>query len=95
MSRDYSKDFQNVPARRQLDERAVQGSLGEGDFNVWFSKWSGDGSKFLTGLEAATHRCILDRDAGRTRASRTQPFCIHFAHGKCVHGADCRVSNRF
>lgn len=92
--RDYTKDYQDRPARRQLDERCLPRFLGEGDFNVWYSKWSGDGTKFLSGLEKATHRCILEKDAGRTKATKFDPFCIHFVHGKCIHGKDCKVRLR-
>lgn len=55
-ARNYAETYQDKPARRQLDERTLPQCLGEGDFNVWYSKWSGDGSKFLNGLEKATHR---------------------------------------
>jgi hypothetical protein len=94
-ARDYTRDHQHRPARRQLDERCLPRFLGEGDFNVWFSKWSGDGTKFLSGLEKATHRCVVDKDAGRTRATKNDLFCIHFVHGKCIHGKDCKVTIKF
>lgn len=40
----------------------------------------------------AEYRCIVERDAGRSKATAKQPFCVHFSHGRCTRGADCTVS---
>lgn len=37
--RNYARNYQERPARQQLEKRAVMGNLGEGEFNLWYSKW--------------------------------------------------------
>jgi hypothetical protein len=92
---DYTRDYQDIPARQQLETRAIAGANTEGaEFNFWFSKWQGDGMKYNKGLDKAHYRCSVDKDAGRTRARKGDPFCIHFCHGKCVYGKECQFLHR-
>jgi hypothetical protein len=49
--------------------------------------------------EPAPDRCVLERDAGFTKADNPAQkgrrcFCIHFAHGQCAKGADCTFHHR-
>ncbi|KAI8908942.1 hypothetical protein EDD86DRAFT_173902, partial [Gorgonomyces haynaldii] len=94
--RDYTKDYQDRPARRQLEERAAAPNENLGSYNIWFSKWAGDGNsaRMDIGLSKATHRCVLERDAGKTRANKYGLFCLHFCHGKCIKGPDCTHLHR-
>ncbi|KAI8901596.1 hypothetical protein BC833DRAFT_113324 [Globomyces pollinis-pini] len=95
MKRDYTKDYQDRPARIQLDYRNTQPTDTGGTWNVYYSKYSGDGSRFAKGtIIPAEHRVVIDRDAGKTRASSKMPFCIHFAHGKCSRGHNCTFLHR-
>ena len=66
----------------------------EGEFNFWFSKWSGDGSRFNAKTSKSDYRCVIERDAGRTKANKYSVFCIHFVHGKCIKGKDCQFLHR-
>jgi hypothetical protein len=93
--RNYTNDYQDRPARTQLTYRdtlttEVQG----GTYNNWYAKWSGDGSKFGKGVDPSTHRCNVEQDSGKTKAFPTQPFCVHFAHGKCTRGHNCGFLHR-
>ena len=93
--RDYSKDYQTRPARIQLDYKDTQkADVVGGTYNIWYSKWQGEGKDFGKGVDQSKHRCIIERDAGRTRASSKMPFCIHFAHGTCSRGPNCTFLHR-
>lgn len=42
----------------------------------------------------AETRCVVARDAGKTRAKGRVHFCIHFAHGSCIKGDKCGFYHR-
>lgn len=51
--------------------------------------------------EAASDRCIIETDAGATKADsggnkrkEHRHFCIHFAHGVCAKGSECTYYHR-
>ncbi|KAL2916305.1 Pre-mRNA-splicing factor [Polyrhizophydium stewartii] len=92
--RDYTRDYQDRPARKQVEYKQTQSIENAGTYNIWYSKWSGDGSRFGKGLEKAQTRCILERDAGKTKAGKKGLFCIHFARGCCSKGKDCTFLHR-
>eukprot|EP00842_Homolaphlyctis_polyrhiza_P005265 jgi/Hompol1/573/HPOL_002556-RA len=45
-------------------------------------------------MEKAQTRCIIERDAGKTKAGKKGMFCIHFARGCCSKGKDCTFLHR-
>ncbi|KAH6565954.1 hypothetical protein BASA60_009705 [Batrachochytrium salamandrivorans] len=92
--RDYKKDYQDRPARKQVEYSQTQSIENAGTYNIWFSRWSGDGNRFGKGLEKAAHRCILERDAGMTKAGKKGLFCLHFARGCCSKGNSCTFLHR-
>lgn len=54
-----------------------------------------------TDREPASDRCVLETDAGFTKADSNNPghgnnkfFCIHFAHGQCAKGVECGFFHR-
>ncbi|KAJ3301195.1 Pre-mRNA-splicing factor [Kappamyces sp. JEL0829] len=94
VKRNYKNDYQSRTARVQLDYESSVHTEENGTYNVWYSKWSMDGSKFNKEKKAAATRCVVERDAGRTKASPKQPFCIHFAHGRCTRGPNCTFLHR-
>ncbi|KAJ3255981.1 Pre-mRNA-splicing factor [Boothiomyces macroporosus] len=65
-----------------------------GEYNVWYSKYAGEGSLFGKGVEQSKFRLVVERDAGRTRANSRQLFCIHFARGMCIRGPNCNYLHR-
>ena len=60
-------------------------------YNIWYNKYQGGDRQKFTGVEKATTRCVLLKDAGKTRARPHAYFCIHFARGCCSKGSDCQV----
>lgn len=91
---DYKKTYQDRAARTQVSFSESSRVEETGSFNVWYSKWSGDGNKFKKDKKAAEYRCNIERDAGRTKGNSKQPFCIHFAHGRCTRGVNCTFLHR-
>ena len=79
------------PARVQVEQaRKLQTAEHQGEFNIWYGKYMGD-NRFDKAMKAPT-KCILESDAGLTRAdytSNTAHICLHFARGCCVYGKDC------
>lgn len=95
IERDYARDYQDIPARQQLEHRAVQGATVEGaEFNFWYCKWANEGGKWGKGLDKAPYRCRIARDAGRTKADKHARFCINFCRGTCIYGKDCTFLHR-
>lgn len=85
------------PARIQLDLSKVRLQAAEvsGDYNIWYSRYSGDAGRQRS-APAAT-RCHLDTDAGLTQADYTNsqsPLCFHFARGACAYGSNCTYRHR-
>ena len=97
------------PARKQKEYMDPKKSIHEvgSDFIIWYGRYLSDysdqGSK-----DPATTRCVLETDAGFTRADIAQAdpnqsntkrkekkfFCLHFAHGVCVKGSECPYFHR-
>ena len=80
------------PAKKQKDfiDPKKYHMEGANEYNIWYGKYLGDYDKGAK-QEAATDRCVLDTDAGNTRADSggkkdKRFFCIHFAHGVCAKG---------
>ncbi|KAK6097636.1 Pre-mRNA-splicing factor [Batrachochytrium dendrobatidis] len=94
LKRNYEKDYQDRPARKQVEYAQSQSIENTGTYNIWYSRFSGDGNRFGKGLEKAAHRCILERDAGKTKAGKKGLFCLHFARGCCSKGNDCTFLHR-
>ncbi|KAF2474385.1 uncharacterized protein BDR25DRAFT_216109 [Lindgomyces ingoldianus] len=82
------------PATFKPDERPVQtGTI----FNIWYNKWSGgDREDPYLFKRQSPYRCVISRDSGYTRADSNagRTFCLYFARGSCVKGADCEYLHR-
>jgi len=79
------------PARVQVEQkRKLQQAEHLGEYNIWYHRWSGE-NNYERAPRAST-RCVLETDAGLTRADYTNPgavICLHFARGHCIYGKDC------
>jgi hypothetical protein len=74
---------------------------GANEYNIWYGHYIGDGPDNPRDREAAADRCVVDRDAGFTKADsggtdrrERRFFCVHFAHGVCAKGSDCSFYHR-
>jgi len=94
VKRDYTRDYQDRAARVQISYDQSIKVDENGTYNVWYSKYSMDGSKFNSQPKKAEYRCMVARDAGRTRATTKSSFCVHFSHGRCTRGKDCTFLHR-
>lgn len=91
-------------ARRQQETLESQPHHTEhaGSYNIWYGTYSGEYNKNrgAAAVDAATSRCVVERDAGETNADHrvntdnASYFCMHFAKGTCVKGADCTFFHR-
>ena len=59
MKRDYSKDYQHRQARTQLDYQSSIRVDENGTYNVWYAKYSMDGSKFNSQPKKQEYRQVL------------------------------------
>lgn len=100
------------PARKQKDFVDPKNSILEGanEYNIWYGKFLGDHWNQGLGKDAATDRCVLERDAGYTKADAGMAlaenmstagksknkrfFCVYFARGMCAKGQDCIFYHR-
>ena len=91
------------PARQQKDfiDPKKYHVEGANEYNIWYGKFIGDLPEKGAKQEAAIDRCVLDTDAGYTKADSggmgrkdKRFFCIHFAHGVCAKGKDCLYYHR-
>lgn len=93
------------PARKQKDfiDTSKFHTEGANEYNIWYGRYLGD--QEVKGKERAPERCVLDKDAGYTRADNKAGseavrkkhkrfFCIHFSHGMCAKGEDCTYFHR-
>jgi hypothetical protein len=95
VKRDYQKTFQERLARQQVTfEQTQKADIVGGVYNNWYAKWQGEGKDFGKEVDQNPYRLVVARDAGRTKANSFQPFCIHFAHGRCSKGSSCRFLHR-
>ena len=78
------------PARVPGEEvRKLQQAEHIGDYNIWYGRYSGERNERRG---KASTRCVLELDAGLTRADYTNPgacVCMHFARGCCINGREC------
>jgi len=88
------------PARRQVKKGSSvirkEFTDHSSDYNIWYHKKLGDRFDTEERVKAAT-RCIVTRDSGYTKADKTNRdtyFCIYFARGHCVNGAECVYYHR-
>ncbi|CAH0485305.1 unnamed protein product [Peronospora farinosa] len=92
--------FLSRPARKQLDVMPTANSQLEGayEYNIWYDKYVGDHWNDSRGKEPAATRCVLELDAGKTKADMVSKanryFCVHFARGMCARGAECNYYHR-
>lgn len=87
-------------ARRQAFEynkKKLQHDETGNDYNIWYDKFIG-GDRLRPHSVRAETRCDPERDTGLTKADIMNPenayFCIHFARGNCVLGAECHYFHR-
>jgi hypothetical protein len=90
------------PARKQKDfvDPKKYHTEGANEYNLWYGRFSGDFND-KSDREPATDRCVLETDAGYTKADkgnaeqkRGRCFCVHFAHGMCSKGHECTYMHR-
>ncbi|KAJ1419789.1 hypothetical protein B484DRAFT_453306 [Ochromonadaceae sp. CCMP2298] len=89
------------PARKQKDyvDPKKYHTEGNNELNIWYGRYMGDNDK--NDREPAADRCVVERDAGATKADsgsdaqrRSRVFCMHFAHGACAKGDACTYYHR-
>lgn len=98
------------PARKQkefIDPKNYH-LEGANEYNIWYGRFLGDHWDSKGGKDKAADRCVLDLDAGFTRADAISKhgkdhskngkdrryFCIHFSHGVCAKGSECKYYHR-
>lgn len=77
------------PARKQIKEFKHYTPVNSGDYNIWYHRYSGYEYRETRRDRGTLTRCIIERDAGKTRADKSAPLCIHFALGNCAKGHEC------
>mmetsp|Transcript_12924 Transcript_12924/g.17000 ORF Transcript_12924/g.17000 Transcript_12924/m.17000 type:complete len:422 (+) Transcript_12924:89-1354(+) len=88
------------PARKQKEAIISTQGVAEvtSEYNIWYGKYYGDYGNSDGSRERALGRCVVETDAGWTKAdkmdSKSRYFCLHFAHGMCVRGKDCQYFHR-
>lgn len=97
-----NKRYLSRPARKQKEFVDPKNYHLEGanEYNIWYNRYIGDVPD-KNDREPAADRCVLETDAGLTKADRAKPdklnrrsFCLHFAHGTCAKGSDCTFYHR-
>uniref|UniRef100_K3X6J4 Pre-mRNA-splicing factor cwc2 n=1 Tax=Globisporangium ultimum (strain ATCC 200006 / CBS 805.95 / DAOM BR144) TaxID=431595 RepID=K3X6J4_GLOUD len=97
---ELNEKYLSRPARKQLDQMPTKNTHLEGayEYNIWYDKHIGDHWSNDRGKEPAATRCVLELDAGKTKADvvskANRYFCMHFARGMCARGADCNYYHR-
>jgi hypothetical protein len=64
---------------------------GANEYNIWYGKYVGDNKDKSFLREAAEDRCVMQKDAGYTKADSSKEkrfFCLHFARGMCAKGSE-------
>lgn len=95
-----NKVYMKRPARKQIDQLPTKNSRLEGafEYNIWYDKYIGDHWAEERGKEPAETRCVLESDAGFTKADSVKKtnryFCVHFARGMCARGEECSYFHR-
>lgn len=77
------------PARKQIKEFKHYTPVNSGDYNIWYHRYSGYEYRETRRDRGTLTRCVIERDAGKTRADKSAPLCIHFALGNCAKGHEC------
>ncbi|TPX49475.1 hypothetical protein SeMB42_g02605 [Synchytrium endobioticum] len=87
-------EYMNRPARKQASGPKGM-KQGSGTYNVWYDRWTGEDYK-KGGVDKAITRCVIARDAGRTKANwnTASRFCLYFARGCCDKGEECTYLHR-
>jgi hypothetical protein len=102
-AQDYAeknRQYLTRPARKQKDfiDPKKYHLEGANEYNIWYGHFIGDGPDNPRDREAASDRCVVERDSGFTKADsggkERRFFCVHFAHGVCAKGADCSFYHR-
>lgn len=97
---EQNKVYMQRLARKQLDQMPLKNSQLEGayEYNIWYHKFIGDNWQDERSNEPAETKCVLESDAGRTKADEAKKtnryFCMHFARGMCAKGSDCSYFHR-
>ena len=74
---------------------------GANEFNIWYGRYNGQRDRGKHKV-AASNRCKLSTDAGKTKADERSAsgnasktyFCLPFAHGICMKGSECKYYHR-
>ena len=74
---------------------------GANEFNIWYGRYNGQRDRGKHKI-AASNRCKLAVDAGKTKADERSAagnaakiyFCLPFAHGACMKGSECKYYHR-
>ncbi|KAK9763602.1 Pre-mRNA-splicing factor [Basidiobolus ranarum] len=91
-------------ARRQAQpnqggvlKKFMDASEQQGEYNIWYNKYTGGDRWSRKARERATTRCNIERDTGITKGAEMGEqtcFCWHFAKGFCVKGYECQFLHR-
>eukprot|EP01038_Epipyxis_sp_PR26KG_P007445 gene7445-10146_t len=100
---EMNRKYLQRPARKQkefVDPKKYH-LEGANEFNIWYGRFLGESQDNKADKEPASDRCVLETDAGYTKADTANPdkkhrkyFCLYFAHGICAKGADCIFYHR-
>lgn len=102
MYADLNAVYLSRPARRQKDfiDPKKYHMEGAQEYNIWYGKYIGDIADKMD-KEPAADRCVLETDAGYTKADLSTTnikhrryFCLHFARGMCAKGSECIFYHR-
>lgn len=100
---EWNSQYLLQPARKQKDTIDPRSFHVEGanEYNIWYDKYDGDTKDRSTSREAAENRCVMQTDAGYTKADGMSTmdkerkfFCLHFARGMCAKGSECNYYHR-
>lgn len=102
MYTERNAQYLRKPARKQKDfiDPKKYHLEGANEYNIWYGRYLGDHWDNNVGKEPAETRCVLETDAGYTKADikkeerEKRSFCLHFAHGRCAKGKDCQYFHR-
>ncbi|ORX97914.1 hypothetical protein K493DRAFT_258492 [Basidiobolus meristosporus CBS 931.73] len=88
---------QAQPNQAGVLKKFMDASEQQGEYNIWYNKYTGGDRWSRKPRERATTRCNIERDSGITKGAEMgeqTAFCWHFAKGFCVKGYECQFLHR-
>lgn len=86
------------PARKQVQDSKQNTAYVEGgyEYNIWYDKYLTDRRTHEERI-VSMYKCDPDKDTGFTKADNQDTdtyFCVYFARGNCIEGANCHFYHR-